>query len=355
MDFTPTEDRRMLADTLARFLADKAPLDGRKDIAYDAPFHAPETYAGLAELGVLMALAPESAGGMGGAGFDIATVFEELGRVLCPEPILGVAMAVPLMITGGADLDPVLGGETRVAVAIGEPEAPWGLTHLTTKAEQTGSGWRLSGRKTMVYGGNDADMFLVAAQADDGLATFIVAAKDAEQTGFGLMDGAGAAELFLENTPAELLCKGEAPLADALARGRLAICAEALGAMQTACDITMDYLGTREQFGRPIGTFQALQHRMINLSIEVEQARSITTRAAADLENDARDHSIAMAKSLVGRVARQVSEEAIQMHGGIGMTWEAEISHIAKRLNLLDAQLGDEDFHLNTVMQYLQT
>ncbi|PIE11633.1 MAG: acyl-CoA dehydrogenase [Rhodobacterales bacterium] len=354
MDFTPTEDRRMLADSLSRFLADTCPLDARKSKAYDAPFHDPAAFAGLAELGALMALAPESAGGMGGAGFDIATVFEELGRVVCPEPILPVAMAVPLFLAGDADLDPVFSGETRLAIAIGEPEAPWSLDHLATAAVKGAEGWQLTGRKSLVYGANDADTILVVARVPDGLATFSVKATDAELTGYGLMDGGGAAELFLDNTPATLLCTGDGPVKDALARGRLALCAEALGAMQTAQAYTMDYLGARKQFGVPIGSFQALQHRMIDMMIEIEQVRSIVTLAADRLDTEARDHTIAMAKSLTGRVCRHVAEESIQMHGGIGMTWEADISHVAKRLTLIDAQLGDEDFHLSTVMTALQ-
>lgn len=354
MDFTQTEDRQMLAETLRRFLADKAPLSERAKVAYQTPFHAPQTYAELAELGVLMALAPESAGGMGGTGFDITTVFEELGRTACPEPILPVAMAVPLMIAGGASLDDLLSGATRMAVAIGEPDCPWDLDGLTTTATDN-SGWTLTGRKSVVYGGNDADTILVAAQTETGLATFSIRAQDAEITDYALIDGAGAAEVFLNNTPAELLCQGSEPLETALAHGRLALCAEALGVMQTAQAQTLDYLKTRRQFGQPIGAFQALQHRMIDLTIEIEQARSITTLAASQLHSDTRDQSIAMAKSLIGRTCRLVAEESIQMHGGIGMTWEAEISHLAKRLTMIDSQLGDEDFHLSTVMKALQS
>lgn len=354
MDFTPTEDRQMLSETLRRMLADKAPLADRKDHAYVAPFHDAKTYGALAELGVLMALAPESAGGMGGSGFDITTVFEELGRVACPEPLLPVAMAVPLMIAGDADLDPLLSGAMRIAVAIGEPDCPWSLTDLQTRATQSAETWQLTGRKSVVYGGNDADTILVAARTETGLATFTVQTKDAECAGYALLDGAGAAELFLDATPATLLCDGTAPLETALAHGRLALCAEALGAMQTAQAQTLEYLQTRRQFGQPIGAFQALQHRMIDLSIEIEQARSITTLAADRLESDSRDHMVAMAKSLIGRTSRKVAEECIQMHGGIGMTWEADISHLAKRLVLIDSQLGDEDFHLETVIKALQ-
>ena len=355
MNFEMTEDRRMLADTLNRFLSDRYDIAARNKVAYDAPFRDPARWAEMAELGVLHALAPEDQGGMGGAGFDITTVFEALGRALCPEPVLPALMALRCLGAAGAEAEALLTGQTVYAVAIGEPEAPWGLKHLEALALSAGDGWRLTGRKSIVYGGHVADRLLVAARAGDGLGLFEVLASDAEITGYGMIDGGGAAEVFLENTPARLLiADANAALQDALDAGTLALCAEAVGAMEATKDLLLDYLRTRKQFGRAIGSFQALQHRAVDLVTEIEQARSITIAAANAMGAEDQARKVAMAKSLIGRAARLVAEEAIQMHGGIAMTWEAAVSHYAKRLVMIDAQLGDTDYHLARIMADLQ-
>lgn len=347
MDFSLTEDRRMLSDSLTRFLADKYGADHRLKVAYDAPFHDPALWAEMAELGVLYALAPEDAGGFGGAGFDITTVFEALGRGLCPAPVLGTLMATRLLTAAGADQSSLLDGSTRYAVAIGELDVPYDLDGLATRFD----GGKISGRKAVVYGGNDADVFLVAATSASGLGVYAVKAADAMVTGYGLIDGGGAAELFLEDAPAtEVMADGRAALEDALDAGRLALCAEAVGAMDATNEILLDYLRTRKQFGVAIGKFQALQHRAVDLVTEIEQARSITILAASRMGEENQAHTVSMAKTLIGRASRLVSEEAVQMHGGIAMTWEAAVSHYAKRLVMIDAQLGDVDFHLERVM-----
>ena len=355
MNFEMTDDRRMLADTLRRFLADRYDAEHRARVAYAAPWHDPDRWAELSELGVLYALAPEEAGGFGGAGFDIAAVFEELGRGLCPEPVLPALLAARLLGAAGHELEPVLTGATRHAVALSELDAPWDPDEIATEATRDGEGWRLSGRKSVVLGGQAAQVLLVAARAEGRLALFRVAAGDAQVTPYGLIDGGGAAELFLDATPAEMLLDDAGRAIEAaLDAGRLALCAEAVGAADAVFDTTLDYLKTRKQFGRAIGSFQVLQHRMVDLKTEIEQARSITILAAAKLDGPEGPRTVAMAKSLVGRVVRLVAEEAIQLHGGIAMTWEYPVAHQAKRLVMIDAQLGDTDFHLNRVMAGLQ-
>ncbi len=355
MDFKMTDDRRMLADSLSRYLAEAAPADDRAAIAYIAPFHAPDIWGGLVELGVLYALVDEAHGGIGGSGFDIAVVFEELGRALSPEPVLPALLAARLLAAAGADLEPLLTGEAQYAVGLGELDAPYDLDAIDTEAVADGDGWRLNGRKSVVYGGNDATTFLIAARLDGALAVFSVAADDADVFGYGMVDGGGAAEVILTDTPATLLLReAGAALQDALDAGALALSAEALGAMETANAILVDYLKTRQQFGKPIGAFQALQHRAIDLAIEIEQARSIVIRAADGLGGADGSRRVSQAKHLVGRIARQVAEEVIQMHGGIAMTWEYTASHYAKRLVMIDHQLGDTDFHLERLMGHLQ-
>ncbi|MEM8853680.1 MAG: acyl-CoA dehydrogenase family protein [Pseudomonadota bacterium] len=356
MDFEISDDRRMLADTLARFLSAQSGIEHRNRVAYTAPYHDPDTWAAMAELGILHALADETAGGFGGEGFDIATVFEALGRALCPEPVLPALLAVHLLTAAGAPLDQILSGEERVAVAIGEMDAPYHLADIATGASRDGTAWRLSGRKSVVYGLSSASRLLVAAGTPGGIGVFEVAPEAAALTPYGMIDGGGAGEVFLDATPATLVMEdAEAALRDAMDAAALALCAEAVGAMEVTQDTLLDYLKTRKQFGRAIGTFQVLQHRMVDLAIAIEQARSITILAASRMGTDAQTRTISMAKSLVGRTARLVAEETIQMHGGIAMTWEYPASHYAKRLVMIDHQFGDSDHHLQQVMATYQT
>ncbi|WP_075222221.1 acyl-CoA dehydrogenase family protein [Acuticoccus yangtzensis] len=354
MDFEIADDRRMLADTLSRWLAEEYPFALRTAAAYEAPFHRPDKWADLAELGALMALAPESRGGFGGTGFDVTTVFEEIGRALCPEPVLPQLMAVRLLMASGVDvvgdeLAGALDGTVRYAVALGELGAPYALDDIETRY----AAGTVSGRKSVVYGAPGADRILVAARGDDGrLALAEVDGAAAEIAAYGMIDGGPAGEVFLDAAPARLvLADAAGALQDALDWGALALCAEAVGAMDHAFKVLIDYLKSRNQFGRAIGDFQALQHRAVDLSIEIEQARSITILAASRMGTPAQSRTSSMAKNLIGRAAKMTAEETIQMHGGIAMTWEYPISHYAKRLIMLDAQLGDTDFHLERVMR----
>ncbi|MEJ6387999.1 acyl-CoA dehydrogenase family protein [Gymnodinialimonas ulvae] len=349
MNFETSDDRRMLADSLARYLADACPIAARAELAYAAPWHSEAAWSGLTELGVFYALACEEAGGMGGTGFDISIVFEQLGRALCPEPVLPMLLGLRLLAAAGRDVAPVLDGQP-VAVGIGELDAPYDLDGIETRA-QAG---RLTGRKSLVYGGAGAARLLIAAWSEGKLALFEVKAEDAQVTGYGMIDGGPAAEVFLDDTPGTLvLADARGALEDALDAGALALCAEALGAMEIVQGLLVDYLKTRKQFGQPIGAFQALQHRAIDLGIEIEQARSIVILAAAAEGGPEFAKRAAQAKFLVGQIARQVSEEAIQMHGGIGITWDYPLAHFAKRLVMIDAQLGDTDWHLERLMTAL--
>ncbi|RAH98225.1 acyl-CoA dehydrogenase [Acuticoccus sediminis] len=347
MDFEVSDDRRMLADTLSRFLSSDYDIAARNKVAYAAPYHSPEKWAALCELGTLMALAPEENGGFGGTGFDVTTVFQELGRALCPEPVLAQLMAIRLLMAAGEDLEGPLSGTTRYAVAIGELSAPYTLDLIETEA----SGGTLTGRKSVVYGAPGADRILVAAMAGGTLGVYEVDGSDARVTAYGMIDGGPAGEVFLDATQARtVLADGAAALQDALDWGTLALCAEAVGAMDWSFATLLDYLRTRKQFGKRIGDFQALQHRAVDVSIEIEQARSITILAASRMGTPEQSRTCSMAKNLIGRAAKLTAEETIQMHGGIAMTWEYPLSHYAKRLTMLDAQLGDTDFHLERVM-----
>lgn len=336
MNFELTAERRMLRETLSRFLADHYGIEHRNAVAYSAPFHDPGLWKKLVDLGVLFALVEEGRGGFGGAGFDVATVFETLGAALCPEPMLGMLMASRILGDAGTLLD----GTLRYAVALdgglGAREGP--------------DGWVLSGRKSMVYGGGLANRILVSVPNAAGMDVFEIDPDTAEINSFGMIDGGNAAEVHLENTPAILVAKNATSrLSDALDHGALALCAEAVGAMDTSSAMLLDYLKTRQQFGQPIGNFQVLQHRMVDLMTEIEQARSITILAASRMGTADQSRTVSMAKSLVGRVAQMVAEDLVQMHGGIAMTWEYPASHFAKRLVMIDHQLGNCDDHLRRV------
>ncbi|MDJ0930689.1 acyl-CoA dehydrogenase family protein [Breoghania sp.] len=344
MNFDLTEDRQMLADTMRRYLADKCAIERRNAIAYAEPFHSVEMWAEMAEIGIPGALVGEENGGFGGTGFDIAIVFEELGRALCPELFLGTLLASRLLTSAGMDQQDLVDGSVRYAVAVSEIDEPYDQAFMSISATPSGDGYVLEGRKTAVYGGHIVHALLVVALLDGRPAVFRVYPKDVALTGYGMIDSGGAAEVVLDGTPATLLIReAEDAVADMYATGRLALCAEAVGTMDVANALLLDYLRTRKQFGVVIGKFQVLQHRAVDLLAEIEQARSITINLADSLGTSDAAYRSAMAKSLIGRAARLVAEETVQMHGGIAMTWEYAASHYAKRLAMIDHQLGDTD------------
>ncbi|MDR6424044.1 alkylation response protein AidB-like acyl-CoA dehydrogenase [Variovorax paradoxus] len=368
MNFEHTEDRRMLADSLNRFIAEQYAFDARDRIAKSEHGFSKEIFQQFAELGVIGALFSEADGGFGGGGFDIAVVFEALGRGLVVEPLLGAVMVGEAISAAGSDaqkqmLGDIINGATVAAFAHDEPDTHYERTRVATRAERSGEGWVLHGAKAVVPQGEQADLFLVSARSsgkvDDeaGISLFLVPAKTAGLSvrGCPAIDGGRVAELTLDGVKlgADALLgaegQGHATLERAIGRGVLALCAEALGAMEAAKAATLDYLRTRKQFGMLIGSFQALQHRMADLLLEIEQARSAVINAAAAIDGTdrvARERALSAAKFSVGRIGALVAQESIQMHGGIGMTWELPLPHYAKRLVMIDHQLGDEDHHL---------
>lgn len=361
MDLQHTDDRRMLADMLGRFIGEQHDAAARARIAYSDTGHSPELWRRFAEQGAIAALFDERAGGLGGGGFDIAVVFEALGRGLVAEPFLGTLMAGSVLAAAGAAhrplLDGMIAGNDMVALAH-EEAGGYAPTRAAALARRDGADWVLDGDKVMVPAGEAARHFVVSAtSADAGISLFLVPADAAGLAvrGCGTIDGGRVADLSLRGVrvnEAALLGTvgaGGALLEQALGRGILALCAEAVGAMDVVRDGTLDYLRTRRQFGAHIGQFQALQHRMTELVIEIEQARSAVVNAAAALDGEeriARERALSAAKYTIGRVGALVAEESIQLHGGIGMTWELPLAHYAKRLVMIDHQLGDEDEHL---------
>ncbi|WP_233867512.1 acyl-CoA dehydrogenase family protein [Paraburkholderia adhaesiva] len=371
MNFQHTEDRRMLADSLNRFIAEQYGFDTRDKIARSAEGFSLDMWHRFAELGVIGALFDEAHGGYGGKGFDVAVVFESLGRGLVVEPfldtlIVGRALAHAGNAAQQEKIAALIDGSQIVALAHDEPGSHYEASRVTTRATKRGDAWVLHGAKGVVQHAEQADLLLVSARTsvehpgsefdEAGISLFLVPrnTQGVNVRGYRKIDGGRAAEVTFDNVTLgeEALVgtagSGFATLEHATGYGLLALAAEALGAMDVTRDYTLDYLRTRKQFGAPIGSFQALQHRMADLLLEIEQARSsvINAAAAIDAPRAERERALSAAKYTAGRIGARVAEESIQLHGGIGMTWELPLSHYAKRLVMIDHQLGDEDHHL---------
>ena len=360
MEFALNDDRRMLAETLGKFLADNYGLEFRHGIAMSDERFSKKIWKQFAELGIIGALFDEASGGFGGEGADLMVVFEALGRHLVVEPFLPTLMAGTLLAQDASyagTLESVIAGEVTIAFAHSEPQSRYELANVETKAEDKNDGWILTGNKTVVFGGNAADLFVVSARTSgasdeaNGISLFLVKSEDVQRIGFGTIDGYGAAEVSLNDTSAQLIGEKDmafAPIEMTIAKAITAIGAEALGAMEVAKDMTVEYMKTRKQFGVPIGKFQALQHRMADVVIEIAQMRSAVMNAAGSLEADRidRERRASACKHMCGTIGRMVAEEAIQIHGGMGMTWEYDVGHYSKHLIMIDHMLGDTDHHL---------
>ncbi|WP_047335980.1 acyl-CoA dehydrogenase family protein [Pseudomonas protegens] len=368
MNFEHSAERRMLGDSLNRFIAQHYNLEKRQQSLQSGQGFNSGIWQQLAEMGVIGALFSEADGGYGGGGFDLALVFEAVGRGLLVEPLLGSAvLAGDAIASAGSEtqkieLAQIIDGSLIAALAHDEPDSHYELNRVACRAEPQADGWRLDGTKSLVLHGEQAGLLVVSARTagaiDDsqGISLFLVPrdTPGLEVRGSATLDGGPVAQVRLNQllVPGSALLgplhQGHATLERAIGRGVLALCAEALGAMEVAKVATLDYLRTRQQFGRPIGSFQALQHRMAVLLLEIEQARSAVINAASALEADRldRERALSAAKVSIGRIGTLVAQECIQLHGGIGMTWELPLAHYAKRLVMIDHQLGDEDHHL---------
>ncbi|ASJ73140.1 acyl-CoA dehydrogenase family protein [Granulosicoccus antarcticus] len=373
MNFDLTDERQMLQDSLRKYLADHYSNEVIRALAKSDCGYSKENWAGLAELGVVGALFSEEDGGYGGAGFDMALVFEELGRVGATDPLVDTAVLCGgiLAALGHGEqknlVESIIEGSLQMALAHAEPQSRYELSRVDTRVEREGEDFVLNGQKCVVVNASAADYLIVSARSEGavaataGISLFLVPTDTAGLTlnDYPLSAGGRAAEVQLDNVrlgAASLLGKqGDAfdTLELVHARATVAVCAEALGLMETIRALTTDYLKVRKQFGRPIGKFQVLQHRMADILIEIEQARSAVINLAGhvDGERDAREKHVSATKNLIGLVGKLVAEESIQMHGGIGMTEEYELGHLAKRLIMVDHRLGDATFHLERFVE----
>jgi len=367
MDFDFSDEQRLLKDSVDRLVAQHHDFAKRKAAAADLKGWSAANWTRFAELGLLGLPFAEADGGFGAGPVETMIVMEAIGRGLVLEPYFATVVLGGGLLRHGAsaemrgELVPrIASGEMTLAFAQMERESRYDLAEVTTAARRAGDGWRLDGAKGLVAHGESADALIVSARVSggrrdpNGIGLFLVegAAPGVTRRGYPTQDGQRAAEITLEGAAAIPLGDPEAgfrPMRLAVDEAIAALCAEALGAMEAAHALTLDYLKTRKQFGRAIGEFQALQHRAVDMYILVEQARSMAlyaTMMAAEPDEDERRRALSGAKAYIGRAARRLGQEAVQLHGGIGMTMEYAIGHYFKRLTAIDLAFGDADYHL---------
>ena len=365
MNFEHTEEQRQLADSLNKYLAANYGFEQRKAILQSATGTSAAVWAAFAEMGLTALAVPEQDGGFGGGALDLMAAMEACGRALVVEPLLDhIALGTRLVARAGnaaqraAWLPGAIDGSVKLAFAGLEPGRRYELAPVATTAQRKGAGFVLSGAKSVVVGAPSATRLVVSAHSDEGPSLFLV---DPAQPGVAMnpcrtIDGLRAADLTLSEVTvgADALlgtAGGALPfIEEATDFATALLCADAIGAMADANDATLEYLKTRKQFGKPIGVNQALQHRMVEMFISTEQARSMAILAASTVDNEkdakARQRAVSAAKVKIADAARQVSQEAVQLHGGMGMTEELKVSHTFRRLTMIAQRFGDADHHL---------
>ena len=371
MDFDLTEDQRLLTDSVDRLLGDQYGFDKRRGYLKQPEGWSTALWSQYAELGLLGLPFAEEFGGFGGGAVDVMLLMQSFGRSLVLEPYLSTVVlgGTAIRRAGSADqqndiLPGVAEGTIKLAFAHGERQARYDLTDVTTTARKNGSGYVLDGAKSVVLHGDSADRLIVSARSSgergdpDGISLFLVDARaeGVAMRGYTLRDGSRAAEIALsgvEVAAGHVLGEVGAalPIIERVVEaGIAATSAEVIGTMETMQAMTLDYLKTRQQFGKPIGENQALQHRAAEMLVAMEQGRSMAMLAAMMVdEPDAaeRARNISMAKVGVGQAGRFVSQNAVQLHGGIGMTEEYAIGHYFRRVMVIEHLFGDTAYHLD--------
>ena len=370
MNFDYSEEQQLLADTLKRFLATNYTFDARAKIVASAAGYSEDVWAALAEMGLLGVPFATEHGGFGGSAVDVMIVMEAIGEGLVVEPYLAtVGLGGQFVARGGTEaqkqhtLPAVVQGEAKLALAQTEREGRYDLGYVATRARRAGEGWVLDGEKCAVLHGGCADLLVVSARTagnptdSRGISLFLVRRDSPGVTmrEYRTVDNLRAVDIQFSGTavPGEALIgpegEGLTLLEEVVDYGTALLCAEAVGAIRYANEATLSYLKTRRQFGVPIGRFQALQHRMVDMLISYEQARSMACLACVKVdtaEADERRHAVSAAKIKIADACRHVSQEAVQLHGGMGMTEELKISHTFRRLTMIAQSFGDVDHHL---------
>lgn len=365
MDFELTEDQTMIRDTARSFVQKESPVERMRklrdtELGYDAA-----VWKQMGELGWLGLPLPEAVGGFGGSMIDASLVLEQLGTTLVPEPFLAsVVLGGMAVAHAGTDaqqkalLEPMIEGQTSLALAWSEPGSRYDHGAVETKAEKADGGWVLRGQKTWVLNGHAADHLVVSAKTNAGVSLFSVAkgANGLDVQNVKTMDGGRAGRVLLEGAQAELLGEegaGEGVLDLVLDKGAAAACAEGVGIAQTVLWMTVEYLKTRKQFGMPIGVFQALQHRAVDMFVQVELLKGTSILANARVDEDdveERHQAVSAAKARLTTGGFAVVAQGTQLHGGIGVTDEHDVSLYFKRMRVLNALFGDEEHHVRRYM-----
>ena len=370
MDFDLSDDQRLLKDSVDRLILDKYGFEARRSYGAQADGWSRDMWVSLAELGLLGLPFSEAEGGFGGGSVDTGLVMEAFGRGLVIEPYFASIVLCGALLRHGATVgqradlvDSVAAGTRILAYAQVERQSRYSLDDVKTTAHPDGDAWRITGQKGLVLHGDSADTLLVSARvsgdqrARDGIGLFQVqaTAPGVTRQGYPTQDGMRAAEITFDNVPATALGEpGHALPAMERAEDEAiaALCAEAVGLMQTMHDMTVDYLKTRKQFGRAIGENQALQHRSVDMYVSLEQARSMTlyaTMMAGSDDATERRRAIHAAKVQIGQSGRHIGQEAIQLHGGIGVTMEYSVGHYFKRMTMIERSFGDTQTHLSAL------
>jgi alkylation response protein AidB-like acyl-CoA dehydrogenase len=369
VDFSYNETQQMLRDTLARFLADTYDFETRRKMIASDAGRDPGIWRALAtELGILGAPFSEEQGGLGGNAVENMIVMEQLGEAIAIEPYLQTVVigGGALKAAGGAQADAlipqIIGGDAVIAFAYAEPQGRYELHNLRTSAKKDGAGWVLNGHKAVVYAAPWATHLLVTARTGgrqretEGVSLFLIEANrpGIVRRDYPTVDGFRASEIYFENAsvPGDALLGDEGgalPLIERIVdEATAAVCAEGTGVMRRLHAGTQDYARQRKQFGRPISEFQVLQHRMVDMFMEVEQSASMTLMATLklDLPDAERMAAVSQAKAKIGKGLRFTGQSAVQIHGGIGITDELAIGHYFKRATMIEGQFGSVDHHL---------
>ena len=367
MDFDPSDDQRLLVESVTRLLGDTYGFAQRKTYLARPEGFSAEMWGKFAELGLLGLPFAEQYGGFGGGAQEIMLVMQAFGRVLVLEPFLStVVLGGTAIQAAGSDaqkkalLPAIAEGGLKLAFAHGERQARYDLTDVVTTAKRSGGGWVLDGSKTVVSHGESADRLIVSARTsgerydEDGITLFLVdtAAQGVARRGYATRDETRAADVSLSNAPGEVVGevgKGLAIIEKIVEAGIAATAAETVGAMEAMNEMTLEYSKTRVQFGQPIGSYQVVQHRLSDMFMAQEQGRSMAMLATMSVDNDdpiERRHDFALAKVGVGQSGRYVSQSAVQMHGGIGMTEEYAVGHYFRRCMVIERLFGDPAYYL---------
>jgi alkylation response protein AidB-like acyl-CoA dehydrogenase len=362
MDFEFSEDQVSLRDAVARWVEKGFSFDRRHGIA-KAGGKTRDVFAELAELGLNGLAIDEAHGGLGFGPVEAMVVMEELGRGLVNAPYAAGALVAPTILAAAPQalqavwLPKIAAGEALVVLAHQERAARYRLDQVATRATEGAGGWTLDGAKSLVPAGDEANAFIVPAHTAHGIHLFLVEAGAAQVRGYPTQDGARAADLTLKAAPAQLItADGPEVLERAVDVGIAATCAEAVGLMDAFVKLTVDYMNTRKQFGVPIASFQALRHRVADVKMQLELARSMSYFASMKLGEPAaqRRRAMSQAKVQLGQSMRFVGQQCVQLHGGIGVTDEYVGSHYFKRLTMLEMAWGDTQHHLGEVSARMQ-